>query len=132
MRTLSIRWIVMPGLLHRAAGWWPLVPLGRSRHRILDILHGSGLDRQRNGQWRQQADAGGVAAIHRSRPHPVHWDPAVALGLDDPLVDPERPQPVEILDHLRGQHQVFPGSEAGDPLAMPLPLADLRPQPPAD
>ncbi|MEV4575430.1 hypothetical protein AB0K16_19470 [Nonomuraea jabiensis] len=38
---MSIRWIAMLGLLHHAAGSWPLVFLGRSRHRILDILPGS-------------------------------------------------------------------------------------------
>jgi hypothetical protein len=59
-------------------------------------------------------------------------DPAVPLDLDDPLVDADRPQPVENLDHLRGQHQTVPGGKAGDPLAMSLPLPDLRPQPLVD
>ncbi|MFI6798280.1 hypothetical protein [Streptosporangium canum] len=47
-------------------------------------------------------------------------------------VDPERPQPVEILDHLRWQRQAVPGGEPGQLLAVPLPLPDLRPQPLVD
>nr|WP_234995863.1 hypothetical protein [Streptoalloteichus hindustanus] len=59
-------------------------------------------------------------------------DPAVAFDLDDPLVDAECPQVVEKRHHLRGQRQVVPRGEAGDPLAVPLSLPDLRPQPLVD
>jgi len=59
-------------------------------------------------------------------------DPAVAFDLDDPLVDPERPQPVEKLDHFRRQRQIVPGGEARDLLPVPLSLPDLRPQPLVD
>ncbi|WP_246064428.1 hypothetical protein [Nonomuraea longispora] len=40
-------------------------------------------------------------------------DPAITLGLNDPLVDPERPHPVEILDHFRGAGPGCPQRRAG-------------------
>jgi hypothetical protein len=55
-------------------------------------------------------------------------DPAVPLDLDEALAEPELAQTVEVADDLRREREALPGGEPGDPFAVVLPLADLRPQ----